>query len=82
MARPKLFSPLILLDQMNARVRLARELSLIHRCQERQPSRVFLTELAFEAHQRAQNRKTGKPVCYNVCVGGNSAAALFDIEGD
>jgi len=74
----KIFLPLVLLDQMNARSDFARIQSLFHRCQVQRvqhESPVMRNVLALIS---ARIGKIGKPVCYNVCVGGNSAAALFD----
>lgn len=75
----KLFSTLIYKAQMNARSEIARIWPLFYRCQEWRAARAILTMRSVHASISALTAKIGKPVCYNVRVGGNSAAALFAI---
>ncbi len=75
----KIFSPLISLHQMNAHRRFARIQPNEHRCQVRRVTRAIPTMRNVHASISALSPKIRKPVCYNVSVGGNSAAALFDM---
>lgn len=74
-----LFLPLINKAQMNARDENARIRSLFHRCQEPMLARRFLRERSIGASISRRIGKNRKPVCYHSEVGGNSAAALFDM---
>lgn len=66
-------------DAMNAASENARGLSLFHRCQVCGARFAFLSKLHLHNIISGHNPKIGKPVLYNVRVGGNSAAALFDM---
>lgn len=74
-----LFLALINKAQMNANRKIARIQSLFNRCQVWAMRCAFLAMRAVHASISALASKIGKPVCYNVCVGGNHAATLFDI---
>ncbi len=65
--------------QMNAADDFARIQSLFYRCQVPQSEFAFLSKRRICADIIDRSAKIGKPVCYNVSVGGNSAAALFDM---
>jgi hypothetical protein len=64
---------------MNARDDFARIQSAFYRCQVPEHEFAFLSKRRIFASMIERAAKIGKPVCYNVSVGGNSAAALFDI---
>lgn len=67
---------------MNARSSFARIWPFVYRCQVLTTSRAFLSNRAVYAYIMGFAAIFGKPVCYNVSVGGNSATALFDIDGE
>lgn len=71
----KLFSALENKGRMNARSDFAHIASFINRCQERQPVAPIPTMSEVRASIAAIIAENGKPVCYNVCVGGNHATA-------
>lgn len=75
----KLFSPLVNKAQMNAQSDFAVIPSLFHRCQVRCSYRALLSKRTSYAHRMGLIAISWKPVCYDVSVGGNSAAALFDM---
>lgn len=74
-----LFLALINKAQMNARRCFARVWPFVYRCQVPASRWAFLSNRASYAYKPGLAAIFGKPVCYNVCVGGNSATALFDI---
>lgn len=75
----KLFSALILKAQMNAARRFARIWPFVYRCQVRASRCALLSNRARNTFKPGLTAIFGKLVCYNVRVGGNSAAALFDM---
>lgn len=75
----KLFLTLIYKAQMNAQGNSARIWPFIYRCQALTIPRAFLNKRTFRAYRMGLAAILGKPICYNVCVGGNSAAALFEM---
>lgn len=69
----KLFSALINKAHIGGAARFACIWPLFHRCQECQPV------CAIPMKRLAPKAENGKPVCYDGCVGGNLAPALFDM---
>jgi len=62
----KLFSPLILLDAMNAKREIARIEANEHRCQVQRVTRAIPTTRNVLASISGRSGKNGKPICYNV----------------
>ena len=66
-------------NAMNADHNFARKQALFYRCQVPEHEFAFLSKRRICASIMASQPKNRKPVCYHSGVGGNSAAALFDM---